>query len=213
LIAPGTQRLSLDLVELVLAEQGTGNQFDWLRRQEAVWEGLLGAIAASPEIATRIAVGAADPVEAAGLLVTLSAAPSIGAPPLDRVAIGASRSALVLATDRIDSYLSDELGHLALSATRRPRVEILNGNGVAGSAVPIAEILVAEGFYVFRSGNADHFDHPTSQVIAQGEDAAADAREAAAALGIVEVLLQARAPSGVVDVSIIVGTDLAPREG
>ena len=35
----------------------------------------------------------------------------------------------------------------------------------------------------------------------------------AAVLGIVEVVLEGRAPSGVVDVSIIVGTDLAPKEG
>ena len=213
LIAPGPQRLSIDLVELVLAEQGTGNQFDWLRRQEAVWEGLLEAVATSPDIATRISVSAADPIEAAEFLVSLASAPSIGAPPLDRVAVGASRNAMVLATDRIEAYLAEDLGHLALSETRRPRVEILNGNGVAGSGVPIAAALVAEGFYIFRSGNADRFDHATSQVIAQGEDAAADAREAAAVLGIPDVLLQARAPSGVVDVSIIVGTDLAPREG
>ena len=34
LIVAGRQRLSDDLVELLLTEPGTGDQFDWLRRQD-----------------------------------------------------------------------------------------------------------------------------------------------------------------------------------
>jgi len=213
LIAAGTQRLSIDLVELLLVEQGTGNQFDWLRRQEAVWEGALRAIESDPEVAVLMASGSADPSAASALLLAIAADPSIGAPPIDRVAIGASRNAMVLATERFAGYLHDHLGHLALSEGRRPRVEILNGNGTAGSGIPVATVLVAEGFYVFRSGNADRFDYETSLIIAQGEDAVEAARAAAEALGVDNLVLEGRAPSGVVDISIIVGTDLASREG
>lgn len=213
LIAAGTQRLSMDLVELLLVTQGTGNQFDWLRRQEAVWLGLLGSMAEDGEVAARLAAGAGDPPVAAALLEAIAAVPVIGAPPVDRVAIGASRDALVLATDRIGAYLADRLPHLVLGEGRRPRVEILNGNGLAGSGIPVAEILVGDGFYIFRSGNADRFDYAASMVIAQGEDAVPAARAAGSLLGIADVQLESRAPSGVVDVSIIVGTDLASREG
>jgi len=213
LIASGAQRLSIDLVELLLVEQGTGDQFDWLRRQEAVWEGIGAFVVDDPGAATRLMATAASPAGAAELLVAIGADPQIGAPPLDRVAMGGSRDALVLATDRIDGYVGERLGHLLLREGRRPRVEILNGNGLAGSSLQVAGALISEGFYVFRSGNADRFDYATSQVIAQGEDAAASAREVGSILGVADVLLEARAPSGVVDVSIIVGTDLARREG
>lgn len=213
LIASGTQRLSIDLVELLLVEQGTGDQFDWLRRQEAVWEGIGALVVEDPGAAVRLMATAADPTGSAGLLTAIAADPLIGTPPLDRVAMGGSREALVLATDRIDGYLEEHLGHLHLREGRRPRVEILNGNGMAGSTLQAAEALIAEGFYVFRSGNADRFDYAASQVIAQGEDAVEAAREVGAILGVADLLLEARAPSGVVDVSIIVGTDLARREG
>ncbi|MFH2072275.1 MAG: LCP family protein [Actinomycetota bacterium] len=211
-IAAGQQRLSADLVGLLLVEQGTGGQFDWLRRQEAVWSGVLAAVAGDPAIGERLTAGAGDPSSGAALLAEIAAAPSIGAPPVDRVALSASRDAMVLATDRIDRYLSEHLAHLALGEGRRPRVEILNGNGRAGSGVGVAETLVGAGFYVFRSGNADRFDYATSQVIAQGEDAVAAAVAAGEVLGVPDVVLEARAPSGVVDVSIIVGADLASRE-
>jgi len=213
LIAAGPQRLSADLVEVLLVEMGTGDQFDWLRRQEAVWVGVLEAVAADPGVALRLVAGSADPEAAAALLVSVAGQALIGAPPVDRVAMGASLDALVLATDRIGEYITDRLAHLVLSEGRRPRVEIMNGNGMAGSGIAVADVLVAEGFYVFRSGNADRFDYETSQIIAQGEDAVEAALAAGEALGVTEILLESRAPSGVVDVSIIVGADLASREG
>ena len=213
LIASGTQRLSIDLVELLLVEQGIGDQFDWLRRQEAVWEGIGASVVEDPGAAIRLMASGTDPTGAAALLTAIAADPLIGTPPLDRVAMGGSRDALVLATDRIDGYLDERLGHLSLREGRRPRVEILNGNGTAGSSLPVAEAVIVEGFYVFRSGNADRFDYSTSQVIAQGEDAVEAAREVGAILGVTDLLLEAHAPSGVVDVSIIVGADLARREG
>jgi hypothetical protein len=213
LIAAGAQRLAADLVELLLVEQGEGDVFDWLLRQEAVWSGLMDAAADDPAIGTALASAAGDPGAAAEVVAAIASAGSIESLPLDRVAMGAGESAFVLATDRYAAYRADELSHLVVGEGARPRVEILNGNGVAGSGVPPAEILVGEGFYVFRSGNADRFDYETSLVIAQGGDAVAAARRAADALGISEVLLEGTAPSGVVDVSIIVATDLAPKEG
>jgi hypothetical protein len=212
IITAGTQRLEPDLVELLLTEPGTGDQFDWLRRQEAAWEGVLAALAGDPGAAAGLAAGAAEPGAAADLVTSVAAGGSIGTPPVHRVAMGGSRDALVLASERIDDYLEGTLGHL-LIRRGRPRVEILNGNGTAGSTISVAEALVDRGFYVFRTANADRFDYHETRVIAQGEEATDAAREAAEVLGAGEVLLEARAPSLVVDLSIIVGTDLAPMEG
>jgi hypothetical protein len=212
-ITTGTQRLSMDLIELLLTEPGTGDQFDWLLRQESVWDGLLAAVAEKPEVGVVLAATADHPGTVAELVAVIAAEPVIGSPPVDRVAMGAGRDALVLATHRIDGYLAEHLSEFALRAGRRPRVEILNGNGIAGSGVAAAEVLVSRGFYVFRSANAASFDYAESQAIAQGEDAVEHTLEAAEALGIAVVLLEARGPSTVVDVSIIVGTDLAATEG
>ena len=211
LIPPGRQELAMDLVEMLLLEQGEGDQFDWLRRQEAVWRGMMtpGEAGDTP-LSGMVPRGA--PPETVALMAEMAGQTLIVTPPVDRVAIGGGRDGLMLSRSRVEAFLDERLGHLALREGRRPRVEILNGNGVARSGVAVAATLIAEGFHVVRSANADRFDYGQSRVFAQGDAAVAAALEAADLLGIVAVLLEVRAPSAVVDVSIIVGTDLAYRE-
>lgn len=95
----------------------------------------------------------------------------------------------------------------------RPRLEVLNGNGVPGTTDSVIGDLVRAGFFVIKTGNADRFDYPVSQVIAQGSDAEGAAQRAREVLGFGEVFLEGTAPSLVVDVSIIVGTDIPAGEG
>ena len=95
----------------------------------------------------------------------------------------------------------------------RPRIEILNGNGRIGSTRVVADILIRHGFRLIRTDNADTFDHTDTLVIAQGEAAAAHAREIVELLGHGMLFLEVRAPSGIVDASIIVGTDVPTGEG
>jgi len=85
LIASGTQRLSIDLVELLLVEQGTGDQFDWLRRQEAVWEGIGAFVAEDPRAAVRLMASGADPTGSAALLTARASGPPApeGGPPAE----------------------------------------------------------------------------------------------------------------------------------
>ena len=54
---------------------------------------------------------------------------------------------------------------------RRPdmvRVEVLNGNGVDGTASQVADVLRRKGFEVVAVGNADRFDYPATTVIPTG---------------------------------------------
>jgi hypothetical protein len=66
---------------------------------------------------------------------------------------------------------------------------------------------------LIRTDNADAFDYPQTLVIGQGQHNEAFAREVAVALGRGSLQLEVRAPSSVVDVSIIVGEDIPAEEG
>lgn len=89
-----------------------------------------------------------------------------------------------------------------------PPVPVLvqNGTGEPGLAAEVARLLVPEGFRVVLSGNASTFDHRETQVVAGGDEHVADARRARRALGV-GVLGITQVPSGVADVTIVIGKD------
>ena len=86
-----------------------------------------------------------------------------------------------------------------------------DGNGLVGTTGPVARVLVDAGYRVVFTDNADRQDYETSRLVAQG----AEHQEAAVAvqrlLGSGDVFLEQRQPSGVVDLTIIVGSDLATQ--
>jgi hypothetical protein len=86
-------------------------------------------------------------------------------------------------------------------------VEILNGNGRIGTTGPIAALLVDNGYRVVKTDNADRDDYAESRIIAQGREHQQDAIDVQRMLGSGEVLLELRQPSGIVDLTIIVGRD------
>jgi polyisoprenyl-teichoic acid--peptidoglycan teichoic acid transferase len=51
-----------------------------------------------------------------------------------------------------------------------PKVEVLNGSGIAGSAQKVAEELQHRGYEVVSVGNADSFDYASSEVISRKTD-------------------------------------------
>jgi hypothetical protein len=110
-------------------------------------------------------------------------------------------------------FVASRLGHLLLAEGERPRVEILNGNGRILTTRTVATTLIRAGFRVVNTDNADSFDYEESLVVAQGREHQADAERVLSILGRGSLLLELRAPSGVVDVSIIVGQDLPVGEG
>lgn len=202
------------LVEAILSIEGEGGQLDWLQRQAAVWQAMLDEIAANPELAERLDEFAGPGSEAGPILVAAASDSErvLTVIPVTRISSGGEEG-FVVSSDSVDSFITDRLSHLVFREGDRPRVEVLNGNGRTQATRLVAESLVNRGFRVIRTDNADAFTYGESQVIAQGRENRGAADEALALLGTGELVLELRAPSGVVDVSIIVGLDIPSGEG
>ncbi|HLE38735.1 MAG TPA: LytR C-terminal domain-containing protein [Acidimicrobiia bacterium] len=209
----GESQVAPDLLEELLVVEGAGDAFEWIQRQGAAWRAILGAVEAEPRVADRLLASVGG--DAADLLVTVAGAEDavVATVPVERADDGGSRDALSTVNDRVDGFVAQRLGHLLLRPEGRPRIEILNGNGRIGSTRLVADILIRNGYWLIRTDNADTFDHTDTLVIAQGEASEATAREIVELLGHGLLYLEVRAPSGIIDVSIIVGTDVPTGEG
>jgi len=216
ILSAGQTEVTPDSVETLLITAGAGDAFEWLQRQGSAWRTILDAVGEAPRIADRItALGGVDATLAADLLVTVAADPDafMATVPVSRAESSAGIEVLMPAGDQADDFLRERLDHLLLRPVGRPRIEILNGNGRIGTTEDIAEILVRAGFRLERTDNADAFDYEETLVVAQGDHAEAWAREIVELLGRGLLFLETRAPSGVADVSIIVGHDIPSGEG
>lgn len=213
LVPAGQSVVAPAVLEALLTEQGEGDAFEFMQRQGAAWRAVLGQVAADPRVADRL-LAEGGGTEAADTLITAAAFDGgvVGSIPVER-AESVVGTALAPAAGRADALVAERLGHLLLRPEGRPRIEILNGNGRIGTARVVADILIRSGFRLVRTDNADSFDYQETLVIAQGEDAQQAAREVAGLLGRGRLFLEVRAPSSVVDVSIIVGDDIPSGEG
>ncbi len=86
-------------------------------------------------------------------------------------------------------------------------VEVLNGCGVSGVAEEVAACLRSEDFDVMFVGNADDFNYKETLVVDRS-GACAKAITVARALAVDSVIQQVRG-SFFVDVSVVVGSDMA----
>ena len=91
-------------------------------------------------------------------------------------------------------------------------VQLLNGVGSPGIAPPIAELLVNVGASVRLSANASRFDHEQTQIVYYREAQFESATAIRDALGVGEVV-KALEPIDVVDVTVVIGADLAEIVG
>ena len=100
----------------------------------------------------------------------------------------------------------DELVHERFGTPAPVPALVQNGNGTPGIGDSVASKIVPAGFRIVVSNNADSFAHATTEVIASGADHEQDAARARAALGVGSVEVS-QVPSGLADVTIIVGKD------
>ncbi len=198
------------MIETIVATQGMSDQLEWMQRQGSAWTAILAAIESEPAIADALAAHATQPAEAVKLLsaATGDGAPTVTAIPVTQVSIGRGGDGYTLAGELADAFLEQRFGHLLLRPDGRPRVELLNGNGQVAATRLLAQELVRRGYRVIKTDNASNFDYETTQVISQGRAHRVDAQAVLDLLGSGELLLEVRAPSGVVDISIIVGQDI-----
>lgn len=101
------------------------------------------------------------------------------------------------------SVVADEFGG---SGSEPVPVIVLNGNGAPGVGQAAAEALIPAGFRIVASGNASSFGHRVTLVVASAPEDQALAERAQEALGVGRVS-EAGAPSGLADVTIVLGKD------
>ncbi|MFQ5968492.1 MAG: LCP family protein [Acidimicrobiia bacterium] len=206
-----SERSPAELARL-LSEQGTADQLAWLVRQGAVWEAVLLAAEADPMILERLGAQAGTDAEAVSraLVGTVSDSErqvvAAAVRPVERP--GGDVELYDLPGDSVTAIATVQFPYLRIGEAPRVRVEVLNGNGLIGTTHLVAEELIAEGFWVVRTDNADAFDYETTKVIAQGRENQRSALEVQRLLTLGEVEVEQRQPSGVVDLTIIVGGDL-----
>jgi hypothetical protein len=87
-------------------------------------------------------------------------------------------------------------------------VIVQNGAGAPGLGQDVAAVLLPLGFRVVLSQNADLFGYERTRVVANSNRAIADARRIRKALGVGRVGVS-QVPSGIGDITIIVGEDFA----
>ncbi len=86
------------------------------------------------------------------------------------------------------------------------RAFVQNGSGSPGIGEAVARDLLPQGFRIVLTGNAESFNHDTTLITAIGADHLDDANRAKNALGVGAVRVS-QVPSGLADVTIVVGRD------
>lgn len=196
---------SSSVVEL-LTLQFESNAVAWVDRQAAVWKALLAEMEADPTLASRI-FGESPAATALNRVAFNDAA--VLFVPVTPVAVAGAEDGFQLEQADVAAFVSERLAHLALGAGERPRAEVLNGNGQILTTRSVVNALVGAGFQIVKTDNAENFDFAETLVVSQGRDNQDAAIRAAAVLGVGMVQLEVSTPSGVVDLSIIVGHDIA----
>ncbi len=198
-----------------MIERGTASELDHLQRQGAVWRALLAAVAEDGDLADRL-VGAADAVgEARTALVGVATGdPVVTLINAERIEpTGGGEERYQLDGGAAAEFVAEHVPYLRLAEEPRVRIEVLNGNGRIGTTRPVAGRLIDAGYRVVITDNADRDDYQVTRIIAQGrenQEAAVAIREL---IGRGDVSIEVRQPSGVVDVTIVVGEDLPAGQG
>lgn len=212
LAAEGSAERDPNMLVTLLTNPGDSDQLEWLDRQGSVWRAALQAVDVDPAIAERLTLGATgEPDAALQAMVAAAADPDlvVTAVPARRIeAAGGGTERYQLLSSAAAAFVSDRFSYLIVREEPRPRVEVLNGNGRIGTTGPIAALLVEQGYRIVKTDNADRADYVDTQVIAQGREHQQDAIDVQRILGKGEVLLEVRQPSGIVDLTIIVGLDI-----
>jgi hypothetical protein len=201
-------------------EDSTGN----LARLQTVFEGILAKLPPSParvaQLTSALGPKGGSTLGAqhlAGLLLGLAtdvrtnnAFPSVL--PVVKIDSGGGTPAFRVDDAQtktlVDTNLSDSLP--ASARTARPRVLIQNGVGTPGLAGAACQRLVAAGFRVVGSGNADNFNFRTSKVLvfSSSVSSAELGGRVARALGVsANDVAVSPQPQNVADVIVILGKD------
>jgi len=213
-MAAGTAtRTPQEAVRLVV-DRGGDDELTWLQRQGAVWEAVLAAGAEDSELLERLVDLTTGDIEAARSALNAAAADAVvTVVPATRIEPTGGEERYQLSGEVATEFVAQSMPYLALAQEPRVRIEVLNGNGQIGSTRPVAGALIRRGFRVILTDNADRLDYDETRIIAHGREHQAAALVVREIVARGEVSVEVRQPSGVVDVTIIVGRDLGSNGG
>jgi hypothetical protein len=190
-LGPGKTEMDGSQVVTLLYEQSPDPTARW----RAVLKALL---VAPPELQASDLLDTDDAATAAAIVSTAAGAqPTV--PPTQTLA----GAVTVFPQPRFDTLVTRIFG------TEPPDpVQVENGNGEPGVGEQVAALVIPAGFRVVLSGNAQDFNHPTTDVTANGIETQDEAQRVVDALGVGTVTVS-QVPSGIADVTIVVGKDFS----
>lgn len=208
LAAEGPGLRNPELLATMLTEPGIEGESGFVLRQGRVWAALLAASAVDGQLADRL-LGEATPLATQAFNAAAQDPDTVLSQlPVDRLeTFGSGIERFGFDGAQTATVVERSFPYLAIAAEPRVVVEVLNGNGGVGVTQPVARRLVEAGYHVIRTDNADRDDYGVTQIIAQGRDRQQYAVAARELLGLGEVVLELRQPSGIFDLTIIVGND------
>lgn len=193
-IGPGPTRMTGARVQEYLAIEGPNLEFRWETMLEALLRQRVPLLP-SDLLETDDALAATAVLEDAQE-ATIESIPTVtlGGDPEDPL-VQVDREALPEVMRTVFGYTGEPVP-----------VIVINGAGIPGVGESVAQRIVPAGFRVVISQNADSFGQGVTLVIAAGEEHLGSAGDVAAALGVGEVQVS-QVPSGLADVTVVVGKD------
>jgi hypothetical protein len=188
-LGPGVAQLSGEQVAALLAVQDEGG--------EARWAAVVQALLQRPVHLSQEDLASSDGFAGVRRVLRGARGAAVATFPITSVA----GSVTVPLQPDLDRAVARRFG----VATPTP-VIVQNGAGTPGLGEGVAAAVLPLGFRVVLSQNADVFGYERTRIIANSDDALADARRIRRALGVGRVGVS-QVPSGLGDITIIVGED------
>jgi hypothetical protein len=161
------------------------------------WEIVLTALLADPPTLQADQLDETDDADAAAEIVTRAT----GAQVMDIPTASVAGTVVVPQYRAFDQQMASAFG----TPTPIPAI-VQNGNGEPGVGESVAAAVIPAGFRVTLSQNAQTFDVEATDIFANGTDNEGKAKTARRALGVGRVRVS-QVPSGIGDITIVVGKD------
>lgn len=222
IFAQGMQKMNGKSVVRYLAFLGSQEtELSRLARQQQIWEGIFRGYAGerSDGLAKLVAT-LGDRVDGTGTAAQLGrhlaafAALDAGARTFDVVPVSGAGTGEEQAFRIDDEATAAQVERflnaaLAWKTGPRPRLQLLNGNGLPESGIAIALKLVPAGFHLVDTGNTRSFDHTRTKILVYSQDAASMqvAQRVRSLLGRGEIEIANRPQTGI-DITVVIGKDI-----
>ena len=207
LYEPGLLRLASEEVPAFLSAKGSATDLSVLARHQGFWEAVLAKVSddeltpGGPAPLSKVLVSLAGGEAVRSRLLPVEPLGQEALPGLD----GTSTELYQIDSADLARFIESTFPGAEAPADR-PRAQVLNGTGGVEVSARAAEKLVPAGIQVSLTGNAPRFDYRQTQIVFYEASQEAIAAQARDALGVGRLVLSRR-PLGVVDLTIIIGSD------